>query len=584
MASPSFSPLDRIAASSRLSAGVLLIVAGMLLIPGLAEMPLMDRDEPRFAQATWEMHEQGQWWVPYFNREYRFDKPPLTYWWMELHYLAFGRNEFAARFHSVLAAWLVAWVIRSLGSFLYSPRAGFLAGLGWLSFFQVLVHGRLCVADMPMLLAVTLTMLASARLLFSSEAPRRFGPWFWALTGALTLGFLAKGPVAWAVPMLGLLLTRWVWWRKPLPWNRLQPVSAFLIATAAVGIWGIPALAQTEGAFWQVGIGEHVVKRGTSAFNGRVTIPVVFYLVSAFLSLLPWSHFAPAALFQGERGRDDLRRSFLLGWFVAPFLVFGLYATQLPHYIMPGFPAFALLLFREGKLPAISGKLGRSWFWSVTGVLGVVSLVFGIVALLLPWPEEMSQFRTLGVVISFGLFAASVVAPLVLKMQAGRTPGLPVLAVWMSLLIGVSCCFAIGGKAIRSMHPAVKLTEQFWSELPAQTKFRACEFTEPSLVFYLPSGGVGWKMGGNIEKAHEWFARTTSKRAGVYLLREWTASDALEHCWTEKTFAGVLPGRDSSAAVEAGIDESRYETRTFRGYNVARSSWVELLVLIPKNR
>ena len=56
-----------------------LLVAGVVaLLPGIWEMPLLDRDEPRFSQATVEMMERQEWVVPYFNGQYRFDKPPLT--------------------------------------------------------------------------------------------------------------------------------------------------------------------------------------------------------------------------------------------------------------------------------------------------------------------------------------------------------------------------------------------------------------------------------------------------------------------------------------------------------------------------
>jgi len=68
---------------SRLGASLLLaIVSATILLAGTASLPLLDRDEPRFARATIEMLERGDWVVPYFNDEYRFDKPPLTYWLM----------------------------------------------------------------------------------------------------------------------------------------------------------------------------------------------------------------------------------------------------------------------------------------------------------------------------------------------------------------------------------------------------------------------------------------------------------------------------------------------------------------------
>jgi 4-amino-4-deoxy-L-arabinose transferase-like glycosyltransferase len=89
----------------------LTLLALLALLPGIWELPLMDRDEPRFAHATVEMKERGEWVVPYFNDEYRFDKPPLTYWWMRANFELFGINEFSARLHSVQSSWRIALVL-----------------------------------------------------------------------------------------------------------------------------------------------------------------------------------------------------------------------------------------------------------------------------------------------------------------------------------------------------------------------------------------------------------------------------------------------------------------------------------------
>ena len=84
----------------------------------------MDRDEPRFAHATVEMMERDSWTIPYFNGAYRFDKPPLTYWWMRLHYALLGVNELAARLHSVVAVYLTALVVAGMALWIAALDAG----------------------------------------------------------------------------------------------------------------------------------------------------------------------------------------------------------------------------------------------------------------------------------------------------------------------------------------------------------------------------------------------------------------------------------------------------------------------------
>jgi 4-amino-4-deoxy-L-arabinose transferase-like glycosyltransferase len=545
----------------------------------------MDRDEPRFAQATWEMREGGQWIIPYFNGEYRFDKPPLTYWWMGIHYAVFGKTEFAARLHSAIAAWLASIVILSMGRRLFSPRAGLLASIAWLTCLQVMVHGRLAVADMPMILAVTTTMGAIARLLLPVEAPRRYGRWFWILTGSLAFGFLAKGPVAWAVPAVSLALTRFLLWRKSLPWKRLQIAPALALATGLVGLWGIPALIQTKGAFWEVGIGTHVVERGLSAFNGRFNLPLLFYPILAVFSLLPWSAFAPAALFTGAKCRDDLLRAFLLGWFAAPFLIFGFYATQLPHYILPGFPAFFLLLFRSGTLPGTETRFSRRWFAACVTLPGFLGVAIALAGVFIRWPEEMAGFRLLFLTTGAGLAGLAAGVPLMLRLAArsagGRSTGIAVGAAFGFVLL-VPLGFSLGGRTIRQMHPAVILTETLAESAPHSIHLRACAFAEPSLVFYHPQSG-GWKLDADFDRAIAWLEKEARHdRATIFLAREWSAEEAIRRCFKTGRWDGA-PDRDFTANLGSKLDPGRFETKLVRGFNVARSSWVELLVAVPES-
>src|SRR5260370_23198594 len=82
----------------------------------------MDREEQRFAEASREMTERGDYVVPHFNNQVRLDKPPLTYWIQTASYKIFGENDFAARFPSAVAAALVALSIFGWGSVLRPPR------------------------------------------------------------------------------------------------------------------------------------------------------------------------------------------------------------------------------------------------------------------------------------------------------------------------------------------------------------------------------------------------------------------------------------------------------------------------------
>ena len=78
----------------------LLFLACVLFhVIGTWSLPLIDRDEPRFAEASREMIERGDYVVPYFNNQYRFDKPPLAYWAQVASYRFLAKTILRRVFH-----------------------------------------------------------------------------------------------------------------------------------------------------------------------------------------------------------------------------------------------------------------------------------------------------------------------------------------------------------------------------------------------------------------------------------------------------------------------------------------------------
>ncbi|QQL45321.1 ArnT family glycosyltransferase [Sulfuriroseicoccus oceanibius] len=567
---------------------ILIVLAVLTLVPAISNLPLMDRDEPKFAQATQEMIDRDDWLVPWFNDEYRFDKPPLSYWWMRLHYTFLGKTELAARLHSVEASLLSAMVIAALGRFLFGPRAGLLAGVGWLTTLQILVHSRLCVADMPMILAVCVTGYALARLLLAPEddpiANKRWNRWWWLLVGAAVFGFLAKGPIPLVTAGLGLALTRFVFGKgRPLPWRRLQPISFSVLYLVGIGLWGIPALLETQGLFWDKGMGEHVVKRGTESFNGRISVPG-FYFVTAFLSLLPWCTLIPAALKRDtpEEGRltgRSAKSAFLLGWLAAPYLVFTFYSTQLPHYVMPGFPAFFLLLFRSGSVPVPSTRFEKNWAIAVTAV---IALLAGGVLWLANWAPFEGQTAGISQLITVAGILLAVAAVACFFAQRGW-----VIATAIAV-IGTSALAWQMSEQIRAIHPTMLAMEKL-KMAPEGTTYVAAEFKEPSLVFYTDKG---WKMKSKNEDAVKFLrgsritgTKNPRPRGGVMLLREWTANGVIKQLQGGKTIDELEPSSDRRAEtlslVRARLPLHEMKLYVVTGYNAAKTSWAEVLVCVP---
>jgi len=327
---------------------IVVLIGLVLLLSGNWILPLMDRDEPRFAEASREMLQRNDMIIPWFNGQYRFDKPPLIYWCQAACYQVLGENAFAARLPSVMFTVATASLLVLCGRRLANPRVGVIAGTFFVTSLQVLIHGRLAVADMPMIFFVALAVWSGWEMT-RPKAERRV-IWWWIFFGSLGLGFLAKGPVAW-LPLAGLFLGRWL---RPTAFDlRLVGVAGgILLSLVIVGTWGVPALIATHGQFFAVGFGHHVVYRSFGIMEGHggpgwlgflATLPL--YLLTFFFSFFPWAFKFPAAL----RDWWTVRHHDTLGWYLLTqaavvFGVFTLVRTKLPHYTLPAFPAISLWL------------------------------------------------------------------------------------------------------------------------------------------------------------------------------------------------------------------------------------------------
>jgi 4-amino-4-deoxy-L-arabinose transferase-like glycosyltransferase len=538
----------------------LTMLALFCLLPGLADMPLMDRDEPRFARATVEMLERADMVIPWFNGDYRFDKPPLTYWWMMPHFRIFGICEFAARLHSVISAWLVALCLASFARRMkiggYGP---FLAGAGWLTSLQVLFHGRMALADMPMVLCVVLSMRAAYELLQEEEPGRK---WWWLLWLSAGVGFLAKGPLALAVPMLALLLLRFAFRRgEPLAWKRLGIALGLPLAFGIVAAWGIPALLRTHGLFYQEGINKHVVDRGLSAMNSRDS-HWWFYFAFAPVFLVPWTGWIPAALRQAWRGRSFDGR-FLLAWLAAPFVIFSLYATQLPHYVLPGYPAFFLLVAAawqaDRERPPSRLVVDKVFAW--LGIVIAGALVLGTLAGLKMVPSDVMEMAGLRQgVLWMGVFAALLLAAAISNLM--RKP----LAAVGFVALGV-LCWLPAMRGLRSVHASILAGRELSPALPG--RYTAINYGEPSLVWY---GARKWQFLGDTWKAGD--PPRTKAPANIVLLRRWRLDD--------KTFPAIWRGhREIQPKTDLRAEfapELLATAHIIRGWSPATGAWVELAV------
>jgi 4-amino-4-deoxy-L-arabinose transferase-like glycosyltransferase len=384
-------------------------------------LPLVDRDEPRFAEASREMIERGDYVVPYFNNRYRFDKPPLTYWCQVGSYRVFGENPFAARLPTALAAALTAVAIFAWGRRLPLARAGFWAAIIFTLCLQTFVHAKAAVADMWLVLFMTLAHWAGYELLrdrFDGAwrsvvvRPRGLRAWWWLFYFSLAFAFLAKGPIGW-MPLGTVAVFQFL---RPVAHftRRFLFVRGILLMLALVALWGVPALLRTHGEFLQVGLGRHVVGRSFGTMQGHggksiaaALLSLPFYFLTVLVSFAPWSFKIPwltprdrtrrpgvfiqiagfvtfgivffmilliSELRSIWRKRDALDLYLIAGTAVI-FVIFTIVKTKLPHYILPSFPLLALLLARHWLESGAGERTLRRWSLATGAVWLAVALI-----------------------------------------------------------------------------------------------------------------------------------------------------------------------------------------------------------------
>ena len=343
------------------------------------------------------MIERRDYVVPYFNNQLRLDKPPFAYWGQVASYKIFGENDFTARFPSAIAAALVALSIFAWGTRIGGNRVGWWAAIIFTFSLQTFLHAKAAVADMWLVLFVTLAHWSGYELLRDRLSPanqtsnikHQTSYWWWMFYVSLAFGFLAKGPIGW-IPLATVAATKFFPLDGRLA-SRFKFARGVLFMLAIVALWGVPALIRTHGQFFVVGIGRHVVGRSFATMEGHgansfgmYLLLLPFYFVTVFVSFFPWSIKLPWLAKQLWQRRDKIDNYLLTGAAII-FIIFTLVKTKLPHYTLPAFPLLALLLARKLAAEKAATRFFRSCaFASVSVYLAIAFIVPPVVARFFP--------------------------------------------------------------------------------------------------------------------------------------------------------------------------------------------------------
>jgi 4-amino-4-deoxy-L-arabinose transferase-like glycosyltransferase len=377
--------LDFAASSHARAIAVLLTTALLCFLPGFFAIPAIDRDEARFAQATKQMIESGDYIDIRFQDEARHKKPVGIYW------LQAGVVKLASALgypQSLTTIWLyrVPSLTGALGAVLLtywtalafvSRRAAVLAGLMMASCPLLVIERLIAKTDAMLLLTVLAAMGAMARAYVGSRLDAGEAPGGWRIAAifwtALAGGVLLKGPLI--VMVVGLAALALVLVDRSARWLlSLRPIAGVAWFALLVLPWFVAIIGRSGDAFLAQSFGQDLLGK---VFAGQEShgSPPGYYLALFWITFWPGATLAALAAPAIWAKRREPGPKFLLAWLIPTWLLLELTMTKLPHYVLPLYPAVAILIAGAidarmlSKRPVLAW--GAIWWFLVAVLIGV---------------------------------------------------------------------------------------------------------------------------------------------------------------------------------------------------------------------
>lgn len=395
----------------------IVLVAGTLtLLVGIARAPLWDEDESRFAAIARTMVETGDWVVPVFNGTLAVDKPVLMHWAMAACMSVFGVNEFACRLPSMIAALATALALLRFGTRFFDPAVGVVAALAWLGSLLAGIEAHAATPDAILTALCTWATVLVAEVVAGRNEPGADALPRLALARAFGVGLLlglavvCKGPIGCVGPLA--VLVPWAWWvaverrtadlttgtwlgrlaAATLPAlcdviQSLRPLALAAGVLVAAAPWYAAVWQRTDGAWIEGFFFVHNVGRFMAPME-KHSGNILFHPLTMLVLFYPWSSFLPLAVVLAawrtwkRTVPPAVMHALGLGlvWLGVWVGGFSLAATKLPNYVLPAYPAAALLVAALGLEAARRAAATGRWphpRWMATGL---AALAFGGIA------------------------------------------------------------------------------------------------------------------------------------------------------------------------------------------------------------
>ena len=478
--------LTAAAASNLRAIGVLAVLALVSFLPGFFQIPPVDRDEARFAQATRQMIETGDYVDIRFQEESRYKKPVGIYW-LQAAVVHAAEAVGVPQARTTIGLYRIPSLLGALGAVLatywtamafVSRRAALMAGAMMATSILLGVEARLAKTDAMLLLTSVTALGAMARAYLaeqgdrpSSLPPLAVAAIFW---GAIAAGIMVKGPMI--LMFVGFAAVALIAMDRSARWMlRLKPLIGVPLALAIVAPWIVAIMIRSGGRFFVESVGQDMFAKVT---GGQEThgLPPGFYLVTFWLTFLPGALLAGVAAPAVWRARAEPGCRLLLAWIVPAWIAFELVPTKLPHYVLPLYPALAILIAGAVDSRSLSRNL-----WLVRGAVWWFILMMMVAVLLIAL--QLGVGHQLG--LWTWLFAAAAVIFSLFAWLLYESDGAEVSlarAAAASLMLSIAA-YAATFPGLRQLFPSVGLANYMHSAGCADPVAVTAGFHEPSLVF-----------------------------------------------------------------------------------------------------
>ncbi len=466
--------------------GAAAVFCTLLWFALLAERPLFDPDEGRYAEIPREMLSGGDWVIPHLNALVYLEKPPLQYWLTALVFRGFGQNEFTARLCTGLAGFLSLVTVFFLGRALWGAEAGVRAVLFTSASTLFVLLGHQLTLDM--LLSFWLTAALSCFVLAQArrDAPGAWRYWMLGCWAAMALALLTKGLIGVLIPAASLAV--YVAWQRD--WTVLRRLNfrcGLPLFAAIAAPWFVLAARANPQFLWFFFVREHF-QRFLTPIEHR-TEPWWFFAPVLVVGIMPWLPQVLRALvsvFADRVPRGQFDAAILLWiWCVFVLVFFSFSDSKLIPYILPAVPALALLCASQKGGETCGGLLAGALL-SLASSMGLLAYASGL------WSSP--QARELLLLISPTLFwTCALLALGAIICAAYALRGRPLAALaglcgsWF-LATGTILIAAIPAQALFSAKEVALALQSKLAGSPGESvevPIFAVQWYQQSLTFYL---------------------------------------------------------------------------------------------------